>query len=180
MGPPPALRTIEIIGITVGSEPRLAEPTRPATTDEQGAVGMSKTKGGGSTRNGRDSNAQRLGVKAFDGTRCTAGAIIVRQRGTRFHPGAQRGPGRRRHAVRPGRRHGQVRQPQGPQAGRRRHRRLNSRTGRAGSGRGGAAIRYVPHAGISDDPTASGPEPSRALEFDGCVNFRDLGRLPDR
>ncbi|HEX6785564.1 MAG TPA: 50S ribosomal protein L27, partial [Acidimicrobiales bacterium] len=45
---------------------------------------MSKTKGGGSTRNGRDSNAQRLGVKVFDGTAVTAGAIIVRQRGTKF------------------------------------------------------------------------------------------------
>ncbi len=48
---------------------------------------MSKTKGGGSTRNGRDSNAQRLGVKAFDGHVVTSGSIIVRQRGTRFHPG---------------------------------------------------------------------------------------------
>lgn len=48
---------------------------------------MSKTKGGGSTRNGRDSTAQRLGVKVFDGTAVPAGAIIVRQRGTHFHPG---------------------------------------------------------------------------------------------
>jgi large subunit ribosomal protein L27 len=48
---------------------------------------MSKTKGGGSTRNGRDSNAQRLGVKASDGKLVTAGSIIVRQRGTHFHPG---------------------------------------------------------------------------------------------
>ena len=48
---------------------------------------MSKTKGGGSTRNGRDSNAQRLGVKVFSGTSVRAGSIIVRQRGTRFHPG---------------------------------------------------------------------------------------------
>jgi len=48
---------------------------------------MSKTKGGGSTRNGRDSNAQRLGVKTFSGTEITAGTILVRQRGTRFHPG---------------------------------------------------------------------------------------------
>ena len=48
---------------------------------------MSKTKGGGSTRNGRDSNAQRLGVKAFDGEKITAGSILLRQRGTRFHPG---------------------------------------------------------------------------------------------
>src|SRR5438046_8356050 len=54
---------------------------------------MSKTKGGGSTRNGRDSNAQRLGVKLFDGQVAQAGAIIVRQRGTRFHPGENVGRG---------------------------------------------------------------------------------------
>ena len=54
---------------------------------------MSKTKGGGSTRNGRDSNAQRLGVKTFGGTSVRAGAIIVRQRGTRFHPGVNVGLG---------------------------------------------------------------------------------------
>ena len=54
---------------------------------------MSKTKGGGSTRNGRDSNAQRLGVKAFDGEQLTAGSIIVRQRGTKFHPGRNVGKG---------------------------------------------------------------------------------------
>ena len=54
---------------------------------------MSKTKGGGSTRNGRDSNAQRLGVKVFDGTAVTAGSIIVRQRGTRVHPGMNVGRG---------------------------------------------------------------------------------------
>ena len=54
---------------------------------------MSKTKGGGSTRNGRDSNAQRLGVKVFDGTAVQPGVIIVRQRGTRFHPGVNVGRG---------------------------------------------------------------------------------------
>lgn len=54
---------------------------------------MSKTKGGGSTRNGRDSNAQRLGVKVFSGTTVRSGAIIVRQRGTRFHPGVNVGRG---------------------------------------------------------------------------------------
>ena len=54
---------------------------------------MSKTKGGGSTRNGRDSNAQRLGVKAFGGTQVTAGSILVRQRGTTFHPGNNVGIG---------------------------------------------------------------------------------------
>jgi large subunit ribosomal protein L27 len=55
---------------------------------------MSKTKGGGSTRNGRDSNAQRLGVKAYDGTLINAGSIIVRQRGSRFHPGNNVGIGK--------------------------------------------------------------------------------------
>ena len=54
---------------------------------------MSKTKGGGSTRNGRDSHAQRLGVKAFAGTEVRAGSILVRQRGTRFHPGLNVGRG---------------------------------------------------------------------------------------
>ena len=54
---------------------------------------MSKTKGAGSTKNGRDSQSKRLGVKAFDGTAVTAGSIIVRQRGTRFHPGENVGRG---------------------------------------------------------------------------------------
>ena len=49
---------------------------------------MAHKKGGGSTRNGRDSNAQRLGVKRFGGERVTAGSIIVRQRGTWIHPAA--------------------------------------------------------------------------------------------
>jgi large subunit ribosomal protein L27 len=48
---------------------------------------MSHKKAGGSTRLGRDSNAQRLGVKAHDGEVISKGSIIVRQRGTRFHPG---------------------------------------------------------------------------------------------
>lgn len=54
---------------------------------------MSKTKGGGSTRNGRDSQSKRLGVKRFDGEAVTAGTIIVRQRGTRIHPGENVGKG---------------------------------------------------------------------------------------
>jgi large subunit ribosomal protein L27 len=54
---------------------------------------MSKTKGGGSTRNGRESQSKRLGVKVFDGGRVQAGAIIVRQRGTRIHPGNNVGRG---------------------------------------------------------------------------------------
>ncbi len=55
---------------------------------------MAHKKGGGSSRNGRDSNAQRLGVKLFDGQVVSAGGIIVRQRGTRFHPGENVGLGR--------------------------------------------------------------------------------------
>lgn len=48
---------------------------------------MAHKKGAGSTRNGRDSNAQRLGIKRFGGEVVTAGSILVRQRGTKFHPG---------------------------------------------------------------------------------------------
>ncbi len=48
---------------------------------------MAHKKGQGSSRNGRDSNAQRLGVKRFGGQRVLAGNILVRQRGTKFHPG---------------------------------------------------------------------------------------------
>ena len=55
---------------------------------------MSKTKGGGSTRNGRDSNSQRLGVKVFDGEAIRSGAIIIRQRGTKIHPGENVGKGK--------------------------------------------------------------------------------------
>lgn len=54
---------------------------------------MAHKKGGGSSRNGRDSNAQRLGVKRFGGERVRAGSIIVRQRGTRFLPGENVGLG---------------------------------------------------------------------------------------
>ncbi len=55
---------------------------------------MAQKKGGGSTRNGRDSNPKMLGVKAFGGESVTAGSIIVRQRGTRFHPGNNVGLGK--------------------------------------------------------------------------------------
>lgn len=48
---------------------------------------MAHKKGQGSSRNGRDSNAQRLGVKRFGGQQVLAGNILVRQRGTKFHPG---------------------------------------------------------------------------------------------
>ena len=54
---------------------------------------MAQKKGGGSTRNGRDSNAKRLGVKRFGGQTIKSGTIIVRQRGTRIHPGNNVGRG---------------------------------------------------------------------------------------
>ncbi|MGA2623084.1 MAG: 50S ribosomal protein L27 [Bacteroidota bacterium] len=54
---------------------------------------MAHKKGGGSSRNGRDSNSQRLGVKRFGGESVSAGSIIVRQRGTRFAPGPNVGIG---------------------------------------------------------------------------------------
>jgi large subunit ribosomal protein L27 len=54
---------------------------------------MAHKKGGGTTRNGRDSNAKRLGVKSFAGQEVTAGSILVRQRGTKIHPGAGVGKG---------------------------------------------------------------------------------------
>ena len=55
---------------------------------------MAHKKGQGSTRNGRDSQAQRLGVKAFGGQAVTGGSIIVRQRGTKFFPGENVGQGK--------------------------------------------------------------------------------------
>jgi large subunit ribosomal protein L27 len=55
---------------------------------------MAQKKGGGSTRNGRDSQPKMLGVKAFGGELISAGSIIVRQRGTKFHPGTNVGLGR--------------------------------------------------------------------------------------
>ena len=55
---------------------------------------MAHKKGQGSSRNGRDSNAQRRGVKRFGGQNVTAGSILVRQLGTKFHPGTNVGMGR--------------------------------------------------------------------------------------
>lgn len=55
---------------------------------------MAHKKGQGSTRNGRDSNAQRRGIKLFDGEQATAGNIIVRQLGTKIHPGSNVGVGK--------------------------------------------------------------------------------------
>ncbi|MBI3112061.1 MAG: 50S ribosomal protein L27 [Ignavibacteriales bacterium] len=54
---------------------------------------MAHKKGGGSSKNGRDSNAQRLGVKRFGGQTVSAGSILVRQRGTKMHPGTNVGIG---------------------------------------------------------------------------------------
>lgn len=55
---------------------------------------MAQKKGGGSTRNGRDSKPKMLGVKAYGGELISAGSIIVRQRGTKFHPGVNVGIGK--------------------------------------------------------------------------------------
>ena len=55
---------------------------------------MAQKKGGGSTRNGRDSKPKLLGVKVFGGQTVSAGSIIVRQRGTKFHPGTKVGLGK--------------------------------------------------------------------------------------
>ena len=95
------------------------------TGDHSGSRGeretlMSKKKGAASSRNGRDSNAQRLGVKVTSGTTIRSGTIIVRQRGTRFHPGYNVGRGGDDTLVRHCRRRRALRSPQGPQARRRR------------------------------------------------------------
>ncbi len=55
---------------------------------------MGQHKAGGSTRNGRDSNSQRLGIKAFGGNFVTAGSILIRQRGLRYKPGENVGVGK--------------------------------------------------------------------------------------
>lgn len=60
----------------------------------EGVRAMAHKKGQGSVRNGRDSNAQRLGIKAFGGESVITGSILVRQRGTKFHPGRNVGRGK--------------------------------------------------------------------------------------
>lgn len=55
---------------------------------------MAHKKAGGSSKNGRDSNAQRLGAKAYGGQTVTGGSILMRQRGTKFHPGVNVGRGK--------------------------------------------------------------------------------------
>jgi large subunit ribosomal protein L27 len=80
-----------------GEETRYSQGPRPETRHQNQANGeevMAHKKGLGSSRNGRDSNAQRLGVKLFDGQVVKAGMIIVRQRGTRFRPGPGTGIGK--------------------------------------------------------------------------------------
>ena len=76
---------------------------------------MAHKKAGGSTRNGRDSESKRLGVKRFGGQTVKAGEILVRQRGTRFHSGANTGLGKDHtiFATTPGRVKFQVKGPQG-------------------------------------------------------------------
>src|SRR5680860_858601 len=84
-GPPPALHD----GQGHRHLRRLSGPDPDSSKDEA----MAHKKGAASTRNGRDSNSQRLGVKRYGGQVVSAGEIIVRQRGTHFHPGTGVGRG---------------------------------------------------------------------------------------
>src|SRR5262249_58816503 len=77
------------IGVTASTTRQSRSPGSHEAEDQV----MSKKKGASSSRNGRDSNSQRLGVKRYSGQAVTAGTIIVRQRGTRFHPGFNVGRG---------------------------------------------------------------------------------------
>ena len=70
---------------------------------------MAHKKGAGSTRNGRDSNSQKRGVKVYGGEQVTAGSVLVRQVGTTIHAGRNVGRGQGLHAVRAGRRRREVR-----------------------------------------------------------------------
>jgi ribosomal protein L27/ribosomal protein L21 len=100
----PALKGATVTGTVLGEEkgPKINALTYKAKTRQRRRWGhrqryttveITSIKGGGSTRNGRDSAAQRLGVKAFAGTTVSAGSILVRQRGTKFHPGEGVGRG---------------------------------------------------------------------------------------
>src|SRR5437763_1753518 len=83
--------------LLAGESARGAEGSSKKTCNPQDVIGeelMAHKKGLGSSRNGRDSNAQRLGVKLFDGQVVRAGMVIVRQRGTRFRPGPGTGIGK--------------------------------------------------------------------------------------
>ena len=74
---------------------------------------MAHKKAGGSSRNGRDTEGRRLGIKKFGGEAVIAGNIILRQRGTKWKPGPQCGPRPRPHDLRAGRRQGGVQAPVG-------------------------------------------------------------------
>ena len=129
---------------------------------------MSKTKGGGSTRNGRDSAAQRLGVKVFDGTAVTAGTIIVRQRGTKFHPGENVGRGGDDTLFALADRQGEVRPAQGPQA-RRRPRRRVAPSAAAGPQARWTVSQFVDECGLHVKGGDGGA---------GCVSFRREAHTP--
>ena len=90
---------------TYGQEVRFRE----MKVDTRGSTSMAHKKGQGSSRNGRESNAQMLGVKVFGGAFVTTGSIIVRQRGTALPARPQRRPRPGRHALRPFRWRGEVR-----------------------------------------------------------------------
>jgi large subunit ribosomal protein L27 len=76
-----------------GNAPQVAIAFATNSIDDENTA-MAHKKGQGSTRNGRDSNAQRRGVKRFGGEQVTAGSILVRQLGTKFHPGRNVGMGK--------------------------------------------------------------------------------------
>ena len=132
---------VKVTGIETGSKKKVPATRRPTPSSTRKAHRWLTRRARRSTRNGRDSNAQRLGVKRFGGQVVNAGEIIVRQRGTHFHPGVNVGRGRddtlfalrrRRRRVRhparpPGRQHrpgrgrGQLTAAPPPAAPRRRH-----------------------------------------------------------
>ena len=111
--------------------PRSPRRSRGARGRRRRTRAMAHKKGLGSSKNGRDSHAQRLGVKVFAGETVTAGSIIVRQRGTRFYPGAGAGLGGDDTRVRQGRRHGRVRAAERPPL----HQRAGRRPGRLSAAR---------------------------------------------
>ena len=142
-------------GRTTAARPGIGRstPKSASPTSRSAEAHMAHKKGVGSSRNGRTSNPQYLGVKRYGGEQVVAGNILVRQRGTKFHAGQERAPRQRRHAVRPGGRRGEVRvQGQGSAEGvglpERRGRRLLT-AGAAGTC-GGVAVATPPFVCVYD------------------------------
>ena len=142
---------------------------------------MAHKKGLGSSRNGRDSQAKRLGVKIYDGQTVKTGMILVRQRGTKFRPGVGRRDRPRRHDLRQARRHGRV--PGERRAPRRRchghpskrvfhdRARIRSKAGRGGDGAlSFRREKYVPKGGPDGGDGGPGGDVSVIADAD----LRDL------